>query len=208
MTFADLRLADFLSAVAAKQPTPGGGAVASVVAALAAALGRMVVNYSVGKKSLTAHDPLHQEALRSLQELGTRAMRLAEEDAAAYGRLNTLWKLDKNDPRRITEFGSAVEQAIAAPHAVLHACMETLRLLQRLCGATSSSLGSDLAMAAILAEAGARSAAWNVRINLPLLEDESVRQMIDQMLGQTLGDAGDIAREIDVACMRQSKSSS
>ncbi|HVP73313.1 MAG TPA: cyclodeaminase/cyclohydrolase family protein [Phycisphaerales bacterium] len=207
MTFADLRLSDFLDAVAAKQPTPGGGAVASVVAALAAALGRMVVNYSAGKKSLLAHDALHQGALRSLQELGARALELAEEDAAAYGRLNALWKLEKNDPKRIAEFGAAVEQAIAAPHAVLHACMETLRLLQRLCGATSRSLASDLAMAAILAEAGARSAAWNVRINLPLLEDESVKQMFEQTLEQTLGDAGNIAREIELACMRQTKPS-
>ena len=204
MTFADLRLADFLDAVAAKQPTPGGGAVASVVAALSAALGGMVVNYSVGKKSLAAHDSLHQEALRSLQELSARALRLAEEDAAAYGLLNALWKLDRNDPQRTAGFGAAVEQAIAAPHAVLHACMETLRLLQRLCGVTSPSLASDLAMAAILAEAGARSAAWNVRINLPLLDDESVRQMFGQTLEQTLGDASDIAREIEAECARQS----
>lgn len=202
MTFADLRLADFLDAVAEKQPTPGGGAVASVVAALAAALGRMVIHYSIGKKALSAHDDLHHESLGRLQELGERALRLAQEDAAAYGRLNALWKLDKSDPRRMAEFGAAVEQAIAAPHAVLHACMETLRLLQRLCGTTSPSLASDLAMAAILAEAGARSAAWNVRINLPLLDDESVRLVFGQTLEQTLGDAGDIAREIEVACAR------
>lgn len=198
--FADQSVREFLDAVAAKQPTPGGGAVASVVAALAAALGRMVVNYSVGKKSLANHEALHREALGSLQELANRAMQLAEDDATAYGRLNVLWKLDKDDPKRVAEFGDAVEQAIAAPHAVLHACMETLRLLKRQCGATSASLASDLAMAAILAEAAARSAAWNVRINLPLLEDETVRETFTRTISRSLSDATAMAREIETAC--------
>lgn len=204
--FAEQSVREFLDAVAAKQPTPGGGAVASVVTALAAALGQMVVNYSVGKKSLAAHEPLHKEALQSLEQLANRALQLAEDDATAYGRLNGLWKLDKGDPKRIAEFSDAVEQAIAAPHAVLHACMEILRLLQRLCGTTSASLASDLAMAAILAEAGARSAAWNVRINLPLLEDDAVRSTFSRTIEKSLADARLLAGEIENACSRPAAS--
>jgi formiminotetrahydrofolate cyclodeaminase len=200
MAMADQSVREFVEAVAAKQPTPGGGAVASIVAALAAALGRMVVNYSIGRKSLAAHDALHQEALSSLRELTSRALELAEDDAKAYGRLNALWKLDERDPVRVQEMAGAVEAAIAAPHAVLHVCMETLRLLQQLCGTTNAMLASDLAMAAILAEAGARSAAWNVRINLPQLEDAQVRSTFEQTVSQTLAAAHRIAAEIDRAC--------
>ena len=50
-------------------------------------------------------------------------------------------------------------------------CLEILDLLQRLLGASNPNLGSDLAVAAVLAEAGCRAAAWNVRANLPLLRD-------------------------------------
>lgn len=202
MSFENQSVREFLEAVAAKQPTPGGGAVASVVAALGAALGRMVVNYSIGKKSLAAHDAPHQDALKSLTHLGERAMRLAEDDAIAYGRLNALWKLDKADPKRVAEFGEAVEQAIAAPHAVLHVCKEMLRLLQTLCGTTNAMLASDLAIAAILAEAGARAAAWNVRINLPSLEDETMRDEFTRTVEQSLGDAASVTREIEAACAR------
>ena len=200
MTLADQTVREFLEALAAKQPTPGGGAVASVTTAISAALGRMVVNYSLGKKSLAAHDALHQEAIASLAELGSRALRLADDDAAAYGRLNALWKLDKADPKRVAEFPQAVEQAIAAPHAVLHACMELLRLLDRLCGATNAMLASDLAIAAVLAEAGARSAAWNVRINLPLIEDLGVREVFERTLTQSLADAHTLAQRIEMRC--------
>lgn len=200
MAFEDQSVREFLEAVAAKQPTPGGGAVASIVAALATALGRMVVNYSAGKKSLAGHDALHREAIQSLQQLGDRALELAEDDARAYARLNALGKLDKNDPKRIAEFPEAAEEAINAPHAVLHVCMEALRLLQQLCGTTSAMLASDLAMAAILAEAAARSAAWNVRINLPLLEPELVRATFEQTIAKTLQQANTIAHDIEKAC--------
>ena len=45
----DLPLKDFIQAVAAKTPTPGGGSVAAATAALGAALGVMVARYSKGE---------------------------------------------------------------------------------------------------------------------------------------------------------------
>jgi formiminotetrahydrofolate cyclodeaminase len=158
------------------------------------------VNYSQGRKALNEHEALHREALATLRELGSRALELADDDARAYGHLNALWKLDKSDARRVAEFPAAVEEAINAPHRVLHACMETLRLLQELCGRSNTMLASDLAIAAILAEAAARSAAWNVRINLPLLDDEAVRRTFQQTLENTLRDANAITRHIESAC--------
>jgi formiminotetrahydrofolate cyclodeaminase len=47
----------FLEAASAKQPTPGGGSISALAGALAAAMGEMVVNYSVGKKGLESHTP-------------------------------------------------------------------------------------------------------------------------------------------------------
>ena len=42
----------FLAATAARHPTPGGGSVSALTGALAAAMGEMVLNYSVNKKGL------------------------------------------------------------------------------------------------------------------------------------------------------------
>ncbi len=53
----------FLEAAAAKQPTPGGGSVSALAGALAASMGEMVLNYSVGKKGLEAHDAVLKNAL-------------------------------------------------------------------------------------------------------------------------------------------------
>jgi formiminotetrahydrofolate cyclodeaminase len=45
---AETTIHDFVQDASAKQPTPGGGAVAALTGALAASMGEMVLIYSVG----------------------------------------------------------------------------------------------------------------------------------------------------------------
>ena len=59
MTLDRLTVRELLSSVGSRSPTPGGGAAAAITAALAAAVGEMVVNLSRGKPALAAHDDLH-----------------------------------------------------------------------------------------------------------------------------------------------------
>ncbi len=178
MTLDRLTVRELLSSVSANSPTPGGGAVAAITAALAAAVGQMVVNLSRGRPALAEHDGLHGEALRALAELAGAALDLAEDDAEAYGRLSALFRLDREDERRRREWDGAVEAAIAAPRRVMDTCLDILDLLGRLLGASNPNLKSDLAVAAVLAEAGCRAAAWSVRANLPLLrEAEEARRI-------------------------------
>jgi formiminotetrahydrofolate cyclodeaminase len=191
---------DLLDSIAAKTPTPGGGAVASITAALACALGRMVLNYSVGKKSLTAHESENRQALGFLEEAGRKSLDLAEADARAYAKLNELWKIDPNDERRRREFPSAVEGAIAAPRSVMESSLSVLELLVKLPSTTNVMLHSDLAIAAILADTAVRSAAWNVRINLPLLEDAPVRAELERTLARSLDQSVRLCQAIEQAC--------
>jgi formiminotetrahydrofolate cyclodeaminase len=200
MRLEEQTVGDALVSIAAKQPTPGGGAVAALVAAVGAALGEMVVNYSSGKTSLLEHEALHQEALEALARFRGLALELAEEDERAYGRLNELWKLEKDDPRRATEFPPVVEAAIDVPRRALEACLSMLSLLERLAGKTNRMLASDLAIAAVLAEAGARSAAWNVRINLPLLDDAAATERYAGETDDRLVRARRMCEAVEQAC--------
>jgi methenyltetrahydrofolate cyclohydrolase len=195
-----MTLDELLERIGSKSPTPGGGAVASIVTALAASLARMVVAYSHGKKKLAAHEPLHAEALNRLSELTEQAVRLAEADAKAYAALNELWKLDESDARRQREWAGAVEAAIDAPMQVLATCVAVIELLEKLAGKTNPMLNSDLAMAAILAEAGARSAAWNVRINLPLLSDAARSREFSEQVDAAIVRVRSVCRTIEQAC--------
>src|SRR3954467_14467410 len=99
----------FLEATAARQPAPGGGAVTALAGALAAAIGEMVLNYSVGKKGLEAR----QDDLRAVVAELTRArsvmLELMIEDQAAYGALTAARKLPEGSPDRTGEFGIALQ---------------------------------------------------------------------------------------------------
>lgn len=166
-----MRIDDLLRSVAAKQPAPGGGAVASVVAALACALGRMVLGFSKPRAGDAGHEDLLRSAAGRLEALSTRAIELGDEDAAATERLLGLWKLPPDDPHRRATWDAAVRDAIAAPRELLGLTVEILETAESLAGRSNAHLRSDLAIAAVLAEAAARAAIWNIRVNVPQLGD-------------------------------------
>jgi methenyltetrahydrofolate cyclohydrolase len=190
-----------LQSVAAKSPTPGGGAVASAVGALAASLGSMVVSFSIGKKSLAAHAEALGAASGELARAREVLLRLADEDAAAYASLNAVWKLDKADPTRDKRMAAAAELALAPPMAVIATCTNLLRLLESLCDKSNRSLLSDLAIAAVLADAAVRGSRWNVLVNLPLLASDDARREIRAELEREIADAAARAATIDRACL-------
>lgn len=198
--FAAIPFDELLASIGAKTPTPGGGAVASAVGALGAALGSMVVAYSVGKKSLAAHQPELEQAIGQLARARELLLLLADADVAAYGTLNTLQKLPETDPARVKGWADAVAGALHAPSAMLAAANDLLRLFEKLRPITNEWLKSDLAIAAVLAEACARAAAWNVKINLPLVSDTVERARIESETDRAVADARTRCAAIERAC--------
>lgn len=77
-------IAQFLNATAAKTPTPGGGSVSALVAAEAAALGEMVINYSLNKKGLEAFADELKPALAEMNKARSVLLQLMVEDQLAY----------------------------------------------------------------------------------------------------------------------------
>ena len=174
---ASLTLGGYLEALAAKQPVPGGGAASAVALAHGAALGSMVLHYTLGKPKFASWEHDNAAMLLHLDHARTEALALADLDAQAYAALNALWRLPKDDPGR-AGFASAVLAAIAAPEATVVLAHDTVGELAKLCGTTSPSLASDLRIALDLAAAAALAAQENVRINLPSVEDPSLRGAI------------------------------
>ncbi|MDX2017122.1 MAG: cyclodeaminase/cyclohydrolase family protein [Planctomycetota bacterium] len=170
-----LPLGELLAHVAAKSPTPGGGAVASAVGALGAALGQMVVSYSLGKKNLAAHQPALERAAAYLTRARALLLMLATEDAQAYGRVNALSKLPEGDPQR-AGLPEAERAAVEVPLAVMAAAVDLLREFDGLAPITNVQLHSDLEIAAILAEATVRAGACNVRVNARFWSDRSAAE--------------------------------
>ena len=86
------------------------------------------------------------------------------------------------------------------PQETIDACEAMLALLASLVKTTNRLLASDLAVAAVLAGAAARAAAWNLKANLSQLADqEHAGHLRDEVDARTLNLDG-LVRSIEDGC--------
>jgi formiminotetrahydrofolate cyclodeaminase len=181
-------IGDFLAAAASRQPTPGGGSVAALAGALAAAMGEMAVHYSVSAKKPQASDAEMNLALREFQRARQLLIALMSEDQAAYEALSAAKKLP-DSPKKKEEIASALAACIAAPQAAAAAAKAILELAAALAPRVNPYLLSDLAVCAELAMATVRCAIYNVRVNLPEISDPAQKKSVEAACAQLLSSA-------------------
>ena len=192
--FSDDRLRDFLEAVAAKRPTPGGGSVAAVVGALGAALGVMTARYSADV-----------DAERALDALKDELAALSDADAEAYGRVSSAMALPKDSEdtrrRRKTALQSALAEAAEAPLKGMKLAAKGLEVLSSLGPRCNKHLVSDLASAAGFLWAALEGCAENVRINAASLVDPDRRLKLEsersRLLAAGAESRGNVAKAVE-----------
>ena len=84
---------EFLDALGSRSPVPGGGGVSALVGALAASLGHMVCEYTIGKKRYAEHEDDVRAAMASLSRLVHELQVLVDEDARAYSLVSAAYAL-------------------------------------------------------------------------------------------------------------------
>jgi formiminotetrahydrofolate cyclodeaminase len=187
---------DFLKAAAARQPTPGGGSVTALVGALAASMGEMTLNYSVGKKGLEAYQNELVPALRQLTKARELLLRLMEEDQGAFAAITAARKLPENDPQRLARFDAALLACIRIPEAMAATAVAILEAVDRVANFVNPYLLSDLAVCADLSMATARCAVYNVRANLPDVKDPADRASIESTIRGLLTRAAALIQQV------------
>ena len=165
-------LADWLSAAASRQPVPGGGSVAAVAGALAAAMGAMTLRFSRKRKANTPDDETAIESTLAEMDRGRLLLlQLAEEDQAAYAAL----RADKND--------ATVAAAIAVPQAIMATALALLDAAVRAAPVANPWLLSDLQVCGDLATAAVRCGSYNVLANLgDVAEADRLRGECDEQV--------------------------
>ena len=186
----------FLDATAARQPTPGGGAVTALTGALAAAIGEMALNYSLGKKGLEAFEGEIRPAAEELKRLRGVLLKAMADDQAAYADLTAARKLPESSPDRATKIRIALAGAIQAPQAMARAAVSILELCDKVINFINPWLLSDLAVCADLSMAAARCAIYNVRVNLPEVKDPAERQAMEASIGQILSKSASLIQRV------------
>jgi glutamate formiminotransferase/formiminotetrahydrofolate cyclodeaminase len=188
--FAARPLAGFVDQVAADTPAPGGGSVAALCGALAAALPAMVAGITYPRKDAEEHRP-------TLASLGTEAQKLKEqliasiqEDSEAFDGMMAARRLKARTDEERTAKEEAVRRAtlraVEIPLGVVRASARILGLAEEMLKHGAASALSDVGVAGLAALAAAEGAYYNVLINLPDLTDgrkaSALRREADSLL--------------------------
>ncbi|MBK6489899.1 MAG: glutamate formimidoyltransferase [Gemmatimonadetes bacterium] len=172
-----MSLSGFVASVAAPTPAPGGGSVAAHAGALGAALAQMVAGLTVGRKKYAAVEAEMKALALEATTLGNALNALVDRDAEAYARVMEAYALPKETDAQGTERTRAIDAALLGaalvPLETARACTAVAALAEHAARLGNPNCVSDAGVAALLAEAGCRGAAYNVRINVASLSDRA-----------------------------------
>ncbi len=176
MSLLEKPVTTFMDELASDAPAPGGGSVAALSGAMGAALVSMVCNLTVGKKKYAEVEEEIQAILAQSEELRLRLQGLIADDIQVYTNVIAAYRLPRETEDEKAARSAAIQEALkkaeAVPMRVAEACVEVMDLCRPVGEKGNINAVSDAGVAVLMAEAGLRSAALNVLINLGAIQDE------------------------------------
>jgi glutamate formiminotransferase/formiminotetrahydrofolate cyclodeaminase len=196
----------FIASVASSHPVPGGGSVAAHAGALAAALAQMVAGLTIGKKKYAAVDSEMKDAALKAVSLGNTLAALVKRDAEAYARVSEAYKLPKEPAdaatRRAEAVTTALLKAAEVPLETARASVEVAQLAALMAEKGNTNAVTDAGVAALLAQAACKGAAYNVRVNVQALDDKSKGEALAREAERLVKKAGELAERATSAVER------
>jgi len=198
----DARMSDWLGQLADRSPAPGGGAVAALCAASAAALLEMVANYTTGKKWANREVAM-KAIITEVAELRARAAQLAVDDAAAFGAVSEAYALpkatDEEKAARSAATRTATFGAAQPPLQVGRLAVRLVALADEMVDPANPNVLSDVGVAAATARAALSGSVTNITVNAALLTDDDVSRDLLEAVGElerAMQQADDVAVRI------------
>lgn len=169
MRYFEEPLSKFLSDLASKTPTPGGGSSSALGGAIGTALGSMAAVYTSGNEKFKDVERQALQINEALELLRHNFVILVSKDIEAYGAYVAARALPKNteDEKAVRKaaLAEANENATDIPEKIMLTCIESLGLMEQLSGIVNPNLAGDVAAGAYFLEAAARGAGIQVLSN-------------------------------------------
>jgi len=194
-------IGNFAELVAGGTPSPGGGSVSAYCGMLAASLGQMVCNLTIGRKKYADSEPRVLEIKSELERLGSRLRELIAEDAASFEAVLEAYRLPKDTDAqkdaRTVQIQNALQGAVAVPFETSQRSSEVLVLLRELAGIGNTNALSDVAVGARLAQTAIRGAAYNVAINLDSIAQRESADLTRERVNAMIVQSKSLAEQVE-----------
>jgi formiminotetrahydrofolate cyclodeaminase len=174
----ELTVRELVERLATRDAVPGGGSAAALAGAMGAALVRMVVELTLGRGASDSADEVGRigSAATTWQ---SELLNLADLDANAYTAVVEARRLPRGTEleaqARDVQVAAAMREATRAPLHTMRAATAVLELAEQLAPLGTPHAITDVGVGAALAGTAVRSAALNVRVNVPYVTDDELR---------------------------------
>ncbi len=180
MKLTQMTLTDFVNEIDSKSPTPGGGSVSALAAAMGAALARMVGHLTIGRKRFLALGEATQSEFTTLFNeialIKDRLLAAVDLDTAAYNGVMEAFRLPKETETEQNLRSAAIQEAtvkaIEVPLAVAKESFGLLEKLGPLILHGNPNTLSDVGVGVMMLAGAIEGAALNVKINLAGLSNK------------------------------------
>lgn len=183
----------YLDALASKAPVPGGGGASALGGALAAALGQMVANLTVGKKRYADVEEEMQGYLFTLNICQMEMTALADRDAEVFAPLAAAYGLPSETEEQKAEKDRVMEENLLAaslvPLKIMEKAIGIIEVLEEMEKKGSRMAVSDVGVAVQFARTALTGAVMNVYINTKSMKNRDKAEELNHK-AQNLLDAG------------------
>ena len=177
MELKGLSVEAFINETGSSSPAPGGGSIAALNAASAAALVEMVASLTIGKEKHAAVEADMKAVQAKASELKTKFVNFIDEDSNAFNKIMAAFKLPKGTDEekavRSEAIQTATKEAALVPFRVGEAANELFALAEEVIIKGNQNAVTDGAVAAMNARVAVKGAFLNVKINLGSIKDEA-----------------------------------
>ncbi len=166
---------EFVEATASSEPVPGGGSVAALAASIAAALGEMVANLTIGKKKYAEVEEEMKVISEKMASCRQVLLEYIDKDAQSFDEVMKAYGMakdtDEEKAARSAAIQEAMKDATAVPLAVAKSTFDLMAPIKAVVLKGNSNAVTDGAVAAMMARTAVLGALYNVKINLSSIKD-------------------------------------
>lgn len=179
---------EFLSELSSSAPTPGGGGVSALAAALSAALCSMVGNLTSGKKKYAQYQEDIERIIAEAVAKREVLYSYIAKDAEAFEPLAKAYSIPKDEPGRDETLEKALLDAATAPLELVREISALVPMLEELSEKGSALAISDVGVAAAMCRAAVQGAVMNIYINTKLMKNKEVAASMNKEADALLDD--------------------
>lgn len=172
----ELSVEEFIRETGSDSPAPGGGSIAALTGASAAALIEMVANLTIGKEGYEDVQDEIKEIQKKSSAYKEKLLGLIDEDANSFNQVIKGFRMPKETDEekevRKKTIQEGYKHASNVPFSIGETAYELLDLAERVVEIGNKNAITDGAVAAMSARNAVRGAFYNVKINIGSIKDE------------------------------------